>query len=108
MAVAALTQAQESLARRWQKLWDIDRLDQKNLLYINKNRTARWGAARTGAAGSHDAPLAKQSFSTISVPDETDLGKLKKKTRGSIRHQVMEGFCLIMAMCGRCRRSMVL
>ena len=62
--------------------WYMDRLDQANLLYINKKRTDRWVATRTGAAGSHNAPLTKQSFSNISVPDETDLGKLKKARPG--------------------------
>lgn len=62
--------------------WYIDRLNQKNLLYINKNRTARWVATRTGAAGSHNAPLTKQSFSKFSIPDETALGKLKKENPG--------------------------
>lgn len=62
--------------------WYIDRLNQKNLLYINKNRTARWVATRTGAAGRHNAPLTKQSFSKLSIPDETALGKLKKENPG--------------------------
>lgn len=62
--------------------WYIDRLNQKNLLYINKNRTARWVATRTGAAGRHNAPLTKQSFSKLSIPDETALGKLKKENQG--------------------------
>ena len=62
--------------------WYIDRLNPKNLLYINKNRTARWVATRTGAAGRHNAPLTKQSFSTISIADENDLSKLKKVNSG--------------------------
>ena len=62
--------------------WYIDRLNQKNLLYINKNRTARWVATRTGAAGSHNAPLTKQSFSTFSIADENDLSKQKKENPG--------------------------
>ena len=62
--------------------WYIDRLNPKNLLYINKNRTVRWVATRTGAAGSHNAPLTKQSFSTISIADENDLSKLKKENPG--------------------------
>ena len=63
-------------------LWYINQLNQKNLLHINKNRTARWVATRTGAAGSHNAPLTKQSFSTISIADENDLSKLKKENPG--------------------------
>ena len=62
--------------------WYIDRLNQKNLLYINKNRTARWVATRTGAAGRHNAPLTKQSFSTFSIADENDLSKQKKENPG--------------------------
>ena len=62
--------------------WYMNRLDQANLLYINKKRTDRWVAARTGAAGSHNAPLAIQSLNNISVPNETDLGKLKKARPG--------------------------
>lgn len=62
--------------------WYIDRLDDKHLLYVHKNRTARWVATRTGAAGSHNAPLTKQSFSKLSIPDETALGKLKKENQG--------------------------
>ena len=62
--------------------WYIDRLNQKNLLYINKNRTARWVAIRTGAAGRHNAPLTKQSFSTFSIADENDLSKQKKENPG--------------------------
>ena len=62
--------------------WYIDRLNQKNLLYINKNRTARWVAPRTGAAGRHNAPLTKQSFSTLSIADENDLSKMKKENPG--------------------------
>ena len=59
-------------------LWYINQLNQKNLLHINKNRTARWVAARTGAAGSHNAPLTKQSFSKLSIPDEMNLSKKKE------------------------------
>jgi hypothetical protein len=62
--------------------WYIDRLNDKHLLYVHKNRTARWVATRTGAAGSHNAPLTKQSFSKLSIPDETALGKLKKENPG--------------------------
>ena len=62
--------------------WYIDRLNDKHLLYVHKNRTARWVATRTGAAGSHNAPLTKQSFSTISIADENDLSKLKKENPG--------------------------
>ncbi len=62
--------------------WYIDRLNDKHLLYVHKNRTARWVATRTGAAGSHNAPLTKQSFSKLSIPDETALGKLKKENQG--------------------------
>ena len=62
--------------------WYIDRLNQKNLLYINKNRTARWVATRTGAAGRHNAPLTKQSFSTFSIANENDLSKQKKENPG--------------------------
>jgi len=62
--------------------WYIDRLNDKHLLYVHKNRTARWVATRTGAAGSHNAPLTKQSFSMLSIPDETALGKLKKENQG--------------------------
>jgi len=62
--------------------WYIDRLNDKHLLYVHKNRTARWVATRTGAAGSHNAPLTKQSFSKFSIPDETALGKLKKENPG--------------------------
>ena len=62
--------------------WYMNRLDQANLLYINKKRTDRWVAARTGAAGSHNAPLAIQSLNNLSVPNETDLGKLKKARPG--------------------------
>ena len=62
--------------------WYIDRLNQKNLLYINKNRTARWVATRTGAAGRHNAPLTKQSFSMFSIADENDLSKQKKENPG--------------------------
>lgn len=62
--------------------WYIDRLNDKHLLYVHKNRTARWVATRTGAAGSHNAPLTKQSFSMLSIPAETALGKLKKENQG--------------------------
>lgn len=62
--------------------WYIDRLNDKHLLYVHKNRTARWVATRTGAAGSHNAPLTKQSFSALSIPDEMDLSKLKKENPG--------------------------
>jgi len=62
--------------------WYIDRLNDKHLLYVHKNRTARWVATRTGAAGSHNAPLTKQSFSKLSIPDEIALGKLKKENPG--------------------------
>ncbi|BEU87821.1 hypothetical protein TAMA11512_12850 [Selenomonas sp. TAMA-11512] len=62
--------------------WYIDRLNQKNLLYINKKRTDRWVAAKTATAGSHSAPLTKQSLYGLSIPDETDLGKLKRENRG--------------------------
>lgn len=55
---------------------------QEMLGIVNKNRTARWVATRTGAAGSHNAPLTKQSFSTISIADENDLSKLKKENPG--------------------------
>ena len=58
--------------------WYIDRLNDKHLLYVHKNRTARWVATRTGAAGSHNAPLTKQSFSKLSIPDEMDLSKKKE------------------------------
>lgn len=62
--------------------WYIDRLNQKNLLYINKKRTVRWVATRKGAAGSHNAPLTKQSLYGLSIADEMDLSKLKKEHRG--------------------------
>ena len=62
--------------------WYIDRLNQKNLLYINKKRTVRWVATRKGAAGRHNAPLTKQSLYGLSIADEMDLSKLKKEHRG--------------------------
>jgi hypothetical protein len=72
----------EKASRQPNDKWYIDRLNQKNLLYINKKRTVRWVATRTGAAGRHNAPLTKQSLYGLSIADEKDLSKLKKEHRG--------------------------
>ena len=55
---------------------------------MHKKRTARWVATRTGTAGSHNAPLTKQSLYGLSVPNETDLGKLKRENRGFYQRTV--------------------
>ena len=62
--------------------WYVQRLNNKNLLYINKKMTDRWVKSRTGLAGRHNAPLTIQSFAVNNIPNETDLGKLKRENRG--------------------------
>ena len=62
--------------------WYVQRLNDKNLLYINKKMTDRWVKSRTGLAGRHNAPLTIQSFAVNNIPNETDLGKLKRENRG--------------------------
>ncbi len=64
--------------------WITDRINDQDLLYINKKRTARW-LKTTVAPNGH---MADSSFNLSSIiPDETDLGKLKKEhpTKYSIR-----------------------
>ena len=63
--------------------WYMDRLNNENLLYINKERTSRWLLARTGTTGRHNAPLTTTSLNLLSsIPDEMDLGNLKHENRG--------------------------
>lgn len=68
--------------------WYISKINDDNLLYINKKRTAHWLQSRLNATGTHAGPLVSDSFNLSSIiPDETDLGKLKKEnpTKYSIR-----------------------
>lgn len=65
--------------------WIAKHINNNDLLYINKKRTARW---MNNSSVAPNGQLASDSFNLSSIiPDETDLGKLKKDnpTKYSIR-----------------------
>lgn len=65
--------------------WIAKHINNNDLLYINKKRTARW---MSNSSVAPNGQLASDSFNLSSIiPDETDLGKLKKDnpTKYSIR-----------------------
>lgn len=65
--------------------WIAKYINNNDLLYINKKRTARW---MSNSSVAPNGQLASDSFNLSSIiPDETDLGKLKKDnpTKYSIR-----------------------